>query len=116
MDGRSQKTVIEWAERNLKVDFVDMITEPGPDGMILRGNPADLESIKRRILISTGKHGSESIILAGHTECAGFPVSKEEHIAAVKKGLEVIREWNIGPNLKYYGLWIGDDWKAELIK
>jgi len=30
MDGRTQEPVITWIKKNYHVDFVDMITEPGP--------------------------------------------------------------------------------------
>jgi hypothetical protein len=31
MDGRAQLPVIEWLKRECGVDYVDTITEPGPD-------------------------------------------------------------------------------------
>ncbi|MGB3082317.1 MAG: carbonic anhydrase, partial [Candidatus Omnitrophota bacterium] len=34
IDGRAQKPVTEFAIRKFKVDYVDLITEPGPDKVL----------------------------------------------------------------------------------
>jgi len=37
MDGRCQLPVIEWMKKRYGVEYVDMITEPGPDGVLAEG-------------------------------------------------------------------------------
>ena len=72
MDGRVQHAVAELLKKKYKVDYVDMITEPGLDGVLATNqDKAAIESIKRKIGISTGRHGSKHIAVAGHHDCAG---------------------------------------------
>lgn len=113
MDGRVQQPMIDWMKQKFGIDYVDMITEPGPDKIMAEGiNPA-LESIKARTLISVNKHQSKVIVLVGHDDCAGNPVSKEEHIEHVRRGLRVIKNWQLKATI--IGVWIGSDWRPEVI-
>ena len=53
MDGRTQIPVIEYIKNKFGVDYVDMVTEPGPN-KILAENKDELimASIKKRVKIS----------------------------------------------------------------
>ena len=66
MDGRVQLPVINWLREKLGVDYVDMITEPGPDKILAKGAGAAVDSIKARVLISVNKHGSDTILMVSH--------------------------------------------------
>ncbi len=90
-----------------------MVTEPGPDGMMAAGR--GLESIKSRVIISLNAHGSKVLALVSHHDCAGNPVTKERHFADNRKGLDLIRAWNL-PGVQVIGLWVTPDWKVELIE
>jgi hypothetical protein len=49
MDGRVQLPVIEWLKKNYKADFIDTITEPGPNKILSeRKNRFLIESIKKK--------------------------------------------------------------------
>ena len=109
MDGRIQVPITNWIKENFSADYVDTITEPGIDKQV-SGN-ADLESIKSKVGISIDKHKSELIVVSGHYDCAGNPVSNEEHINQIKKGVEVISSWNLG--VKVVGVWVDDNWKIN---
>jgi len=85
MDGRVQKPVIEFLEKKYKVDFVDMITEPGIDKVLAEGNKKILKEIKKKIEISVKKHGSKIVAVVGHADCAGNPVDKKDHLTQIKK-------------------------------
>ena len=37
MDGRTQEPIISWAKKAFEVDYVDAITEPGPDKILAEG-------------------------------------------------------------------------------
>ena len=100
MDGRIQIPLINWIKENFSVDYVDTITEPGIDKLV--ADNTDLESIK----IKVG-------IVSGHYDCAGNPVSNEEHITQIKKGIEVISSWNLG--VKVVGVWVDDTWKINTV-
>ena len=115
MDGRTQLPVINWMKGKYALDFVDMITEPGPDKMLTQGSPAQVESIKSRVLISVNAHGSETIVMIGHHDCAGNPVSKEEHIRQVKECVKVLQSWKL-PVKNILGVWINDNWTIEIIE
>jgi len=108
MDGRIQLPLTKWVKENYSVDFVDTITEPGIDKKIAENS--DLESVKTKIGISINAHKSELIIVSGHYDCAGNPVSDEEHISQIKKGIEVISSWNF--NAKVIGVWVDDSWNV----
>ncbi|MGD1835221.1 MAG: carbonic anhydrase, partial [Nitrososphaeraceae archaeon] len=70
-------------------------------------------SIKAKVGISIDKHKSELIVVSGHYDCAGNPVSNEEHITQIKKGVEVISSWNLGA--KVVGIWVDDTWKINTV-
>ena len=108
MDGRIQIPLTNWIKENYSVDYVDTITEPGVDKKI--AEDADLESIKAKAAISINAHKSELIVISGHFDCAGNPVSDEQHISHIKKGMEVISSWNLG--VKVIGVWVDDTWNV----
>jgi len=114
MDGRAQLPVINWMKSRYALDFVDMITEPGPDKMLTQGNPVQVESIKSRVLISVNAHGSQTVLIIGHHDCAGNPVSKDEHIRQVKECVKVLQSWKL-PVKNIVGVWISDNWTLEII-
>lgn len=111
MDGRIQIPLTNWIKENFSVDYVDTITEPGIDKLV--ADNTDLESIKIKVKISINKHESELIVVSGHYDCAGNPVSNEEHITQIKKGIEVISSWNLG--VKVVGVWVDDTWKINTV-
>ncbi len=111
MDGRIQIPLTNWIKENFSVDYVDTITEPGIDKQV--ADNTDLESIKTKVGISINKHESELIVVSGHYDCAGNPVSNEEHITQIKKGIEVISSWNLG--VKVVGVWVDDTWKINTV-
>lgn len=114
MDGRTQEPVINWLKENRGVDYVDMITEPGPDG-IMANREADLvASIKRRVLISVEKHGSETVLMVAHGHCAGNPVGKDEHLSHLRRSMELIRIWELP--VEVIGVWLDEpDWTIDVI-
>ena len=114
MDGRVQKPVIDFAIAKFGVDYVDMITEAGPDKILSENQDVNtIESIKKRVLISVEKHGSKVIIVSGHHDCAGNPVEKETHLQNTKEAVENIKKWNLG--VEVYGVWVGEAWQVSLL-
>ncbi len=111
MDGRIQLPLAKWIKENYNVDYVDTITEPGVDKKV--ANNDDLESMKAKVGISINAHGSSLIVVSGHYDCAGNPVSDEEHIAHIKKGVEVISSW--GLDAKVIGVWVDGSWNVNTV-
>lgn len=94
IDGRVQLPLINWIKENYDTDFVDMITEPGPDKVLSTSEDKKIEPIKSKILISHKAHGSGLIFVAGHHDCAANPVSGEEHVNQVKSSVLLINHGN----------------------
>lgn len=113
IDGRTKKPIIDWVQQHLSVDFVDMITEPGPDKVLLQSSPEKLADIRRKVEISINAHNSRAVVVAAHHECAGNPVSRQEHIDAVTACTTLITSWNL--DVRVIGLWVNDSWQVELI-
>ncbi len=114
MDGRTQQPVIDWMKKKYEVDYVDMITEPGPDGIMARREMDLIKQIKNRVLISVEKHGSQVIALVAHGDCAGNPCSKDEHLGHLRRSMELIRGWELP--VEIVGLWIDEEkWEVDPI-
>jgi len=111
MDGRIQLPLAKWIKENYSVDYVDAITEPGVDKKV--ADNSDLESIKTKVGISINAHKSELIVVSGHYDCAGNPVSDEEHMSQIRKGVEVISSWNTGA--KVIGVWVDGSWNINTL-
>lgn len=114
MDGRVQLPTHKWLMKKYGLDYIDTITEPGPDKLLSLGTEAQVESIKARVLISVNAHGSETILISGHHDCAGNPVSREEHIKMVRKCVYILKGWNL-PVKNVIGAWIDDNWTITVI-
>lgn len=111
MDGRVQIPVIDYLRNRYNVDYVDMITEPGPNRIL--ADVADwklIESIFARVKISVEKHGSKHIAIIGHHDCAGNPTDIEEQERHTLKAVEVIRDKF--KNIEVIGLWVNENWKV----
>ena len=114
MDGRVQVPVSDWMLKTFGVQYVDVVTEPGPIKALAEQAPALTDNIKRRVEISVQKHGSRTVVLVAHGDCAGNPVSKDESLRQLKDGVDVIRSW--GFPVTVVGLWLGDpEWRVEEI-
>ncbi|OGN99613.1 MAG: hypothetical protein A2Y59_05785 [Chloroflexi bacterium RBG_13_52_14] len=115
MDGRTQLPVMEYMKKKYKVDYVDTITEPGPNGILASNKDhATVESIKRRVVISTGKHGSKYIAVVGHHDCAGNPVDKNTHLMHIRNAIKTVKSW--GFNTEVIGLWVDENWKVNEVQ
>jgi len=112
MDGRTQIPVIDYIRKKYRVDYVDMITEPAPIRVLAENtDKPTLESIKRRVGISTGKHGSVHIVIVGHHDCAGNPVEKATQLKQILESIWTVRSW--GLRAETLGLWIDEEWVAH---
>ena len=113
IDGRVQLPLIEWLKKTYFLDYVDMITVPGPDKVLSGGNSEEIEALRTKAAISIKGHGSDIVAIAGHYDCAGNPVSKKEHLRQIRESVEVIDSW--GFSVEVVGLWIGEKWGVEIL-
>ncbi|NQT90144.1 MAG: hypothetical protein HQ558_02715 [Candidatus Omnitrophica bacterium] len=112
IDGRVQVPVTEFIRGNYGIDYVDMITIPGPDKILSENKESSLiELIKRRMLISIEKHGSRIVVIAGHYDCAANPVEEKEHLDQIKEAVKNIKAWNF--EVDVYGVWVDKDWNCR---
>ncbi len=111
MDGRVQEPVITWMKDAYGVQYVDDVTEPGPICM-LAGNTdaAAVESMRRRVDISVNKHGSHTIAIVAHHDCAGNPVCKDEQMVQLAAAITRVKSWGFGVDV--LGLWVDEDWQV----
>ncbi|NQU95909.1 MAG: hypothetical protein HQ549_06780 [Candidatus Omnitrophica bacterium] len=111
IDGRTQKPVIDFVRRKFSVDYVDMITEPGPDKILSENKKSGIvKSIKDRVTISIEKHESKVIVIVGHHDCAGNPVNEKTHQTQIKKAIQNVDNWNSG--VPVFGIWLNKGWKG----
>ena len=112
MDGRVQLPVINYLMKRFDAEYVDSITEPGPVKILAeQADPILLDSILKRVSISTGKHGSKFIAICAHADCAGNPVDdqtqKQQLIDAVKTLQDKCS------NVEIIKLWIDENWDVQ---
>lgn len=112
MDGRTQVPVIEYLKEEYGADYVDCVTEAGPDGHLACGSACS-ESIRERVMISVEKHGSKVVAIVGHHDCAGNPVDEETHKKQILEGVGCIKKWF--PQVEAVGVWVGKDWVPRRI-
>jgi len=111
MDGRVQDAVKNYMKENYEVDYVDMVTEPGPNKILAENSDsAVIENIKKRVEISVHHHGSKVIAIVGHFGCAGNPAEKEVQIEQLKKCKEKVELF--GFSAEVILLWVEGDWKT----
>ena len=126
MDGRIQNVVSDWVKGNYGVDYVDTITTPGVDKKV--AEKTDVESLVNMVRISVQKHKSRLVVVSGHYDCAGNPVSNEEHKNHIRQATDVIKSWeskyellddtskiNKQDGIEVVGIWIGEEWTAQRI-
>ncbi len=111
MDGRVQLPVLDWIKKHAAIDFVDVITEAGMDGVLAKQE--NIDEIIRSINVSVNLNKSTKLFIVGHYDCRGNPVNeathKEEIVDAVKR-LKV--QWT---QLEISGLWVNNQWQVDLV-
>ena len=112
IDGRVQLPVSEWIRKNHRVEFVDVISEPGCDLALSKGSDTE-PAIRSKLGISVRAHGSGLVFVSGHHECAANPVSRDEHVEQIKKAASRVASW--GMPVQVHGLWVGESWGVEQV-
>jgi len=112
MDGRVQVPVIKYLQERFNADYVDSITEPGPNRVLSEDqNSAQVRSILDRLQISVEKHNSVGIAIVGHHDCAGNPVLKEAQLRQIEAA--VTRMGQSYSDIQIIGLWVDQDWTVH---
>lgn len=113
MDGRVQRPVFDWMQEKYRVDYVDMVTEAGPNKVLLEGHSEVIQSIREKIEVSLYIHGSKVMAIAGHHDCAGNPVSKDVKWQQTKESIARLQHWY--PDVEVIGLWVNENGQVETV-
>ena len=111
MDGRVQLPVLTWIKANYPVDFVDVITEAGMDGVLAKQE--DISEVLRSIKVSVIINGSTRLFVVGHHDCRGNPVDDKLHHEEVIEAVQRLKP--LWPAQEVMGLWVNNKWQVELV-
>ncbi|MCG8339179.1 MAG: hypothetical protein MJE63_32105 [Proteobacteria bacterium] len=112
MDGRTQLPVNQHLKEKFKAEYVDTITEPGPNRILAEQTAQHkLESIFQRLEISIKKHHSVGLAIVGHHDCAGNPTTREEQEKHIRKSIDFLK--GKYPEIEVLGLWVDDTWQVH---
>lgn len=111
MDGRVQLPVIRYLQERFGVEYVDTVTEPGPNLILSdQADAAAIQSILRRLQISVEHHHSVGIAVVGHHGCAGNPAPKPDQLAHTRNGVQFLKKHYQG--MAIIGLWVDESWEV----
>jgi carbonic anhydrase len=113
IDGRVQQPIVDWMKLNMNVDYVDLITEPGPDKALTDGPVHIIDEIVRKVSFSILHHSSNIVAVTGHHDCAANDADKEEHVEQILEGVRVLLSYQI--NARVLGLWLNEWNSVELV-
>lgn len=113
MDGRVQLPVLQWIKEHRKVDFVDVITEAGMDG-VLADPKHDINEILYSIKISVTLNKSTGLFVVGHYDCRGNPSNDEQHHQHIIEAIKRVKSY--WETHSVTGLWVNKDWQVEEVE
>lgn len=104
MDGRTHRAVLDWFARELGIEHVDLITEPGIVRILADGDDSDVARLVEKVRISRDAHGSRVVAIVAHDDCAGNPVSAAEQKRQLAEATRRLSA--LVPGMAVRGLWI----------
>ena len=112
IDGRVQLPVISFLQKRFDVEYVDSITEAGPNLILSeQKNTVSIQSILERLRISIENHNSVGIAIAGHHDCSGNPAPKDDQIVHIQKAMQLLKQQY--KSIETIGLWVDHNWKVH---
>ena len=112
LDGRVQRPVVEYLRRKYNVDYVDLITEPGPERALTEPTRARTQAaIHRNARFSRDGHDAEIIAVTAHDECLGNDAESEVRLAQLRAAQQVVIGWNLGADV--VALWVHGNGQVE---
>jgi len=114
MDGRVQRSVLEYLMDRFDVPYVDMITAPGPNGILSRQEDGNaVQAILKCLEVSVNKHDTVGIAVVGHYDCAGNPGDEDHQNTDTRGAMRFLRAKY--PDRNVIGLYVNDVWRVEEI-
>ncbi len=115
MDGRIQLPVISFLQERFNAEFVDTITEAGPNLILAeQKNQTQIQSIFERLKISINNHRSIGIAVVGHHDCAGNPAPKKKQINHLHQSVQLIQEQF--KHIEVISVWVDENWNVQEIE
>ncbi|HDS29131.1 MAG TPA: hypothetical protein ENN96_01460 [Candidatus Acetothermia bacterium] len=112
MDGRVQRSVLEYMTARFGVPYVDTVTAPGPNGILSRrDDAAALQAILRCVDVSIRKHNTVGVAVVGHYDCGGNPGDRSHQDADTREAVRYLREKY--PHMVVIGLWVDASQNVE---
>ncbi len=75
----------------LKVHGVDMVTVPGPDGLLRPERRIEWQAALVQTKLLIGAHNPVSLMVLAHQRCAGHPVTDWDHDSDVAKTAQALK-------------------------
>ena len=96
-------------KENHGIDYVDTITEHGV--VKLFSKPHSIEQIKSKVSLSIKQDNSKIVLITGHHDCEGNPISKNEQITQIKNAVDIIKSWEF--QVTVLGVWVNEQLQVE---
>lgn len=110
IDGRTQQPLLEWVRRELDVSHVDIVTEPGVDGVLARGDDTTVQARLDKVCVSRLAHGAVALVVAGHHDCAANPGEAPSHFQDLDRAVQVVAE--ALPELPVRAVYVDHTWSV----
>jgi len=116
IDGRNTVPIWVWVSDKFPGFHLDTVTAPGLDGILAGTVPGQIAMIKEYADVSMEHHHPEFVIVSGHEDCAGNPVSRQQHIEDIRASVETVRSWGGKfADIPIYGLYVERNDKGEWV-
>ena len=98
--------------RKYGVDYVDLITEPGPERALTDPTQAGVQTaIHRNARFSVEGHDAELIAVTAHDDCLGNDADSGTRLAQLLAAQRLLIDWDLGVDV--IALWVRMDGKVE---
>jgi hypothetical protein len=112
IDGRVHEPLAAWVRDRFRVDFVDLVTEPGADRVCAHAGEDRVAAVLERVAVSANAHASRTLVVAGHADCAANPVDDAQHRDDIRRAVLRLRgkaDW-----VDVVGAWIDEQGVLEV--
>jgi len=114
IDGRVQLPVIAWLRAQYDIEYVDMVTELGPDAILSKGDDMlSYSSIKKRVELSVKQHDAKLVVISSHYDCSANSRDREKIFKQVILAVRNVESWNLGVDV--IGLWVDENWHVNVV-
>ena len=115
MDGRVQRSVLEYMMERFDAPYVDTITASGPNGILSRQEDVHaVRAILECLEVSVHKHDTVGIAIVGHYDCGGNPGDEDHQNRDTRSAVRFLQAKYADRDV--IGLYVNDTWRVEEIE